>query len=101
MQVELLNTRSEATVADLAAVVANYVDNFYNVERCDSYLGKMSPTESETLWASPYSIPQPEQPRLGTAGTDQLDSCSGKAPTGLGRSASTPTSGTPRSSPAW
>ena len=39
MQVELLNTRRWATTIELAAAMADYIDNFYNVERRQSYLG--------------------------------------------------------------
>jgi putative transposase len=58
LQVELLNTRKWATTLELAAAIADYIDNFYNVERRHSYLGNISPTEFETLWTSTYSIPQ-------------------------------------------
>lgn len=58
MQVELLNTRRWATTIELAAAMADYIDNFYNAERRHSYLGNISPTEFETLWTSTYSIPQ-------------------------------------------
>jgi transposase InsO family protein len=58
MQVELLNTRKWATTLELAAAMADYIDNFYNVERRHSYLGNISPTEYETLWTSTYSVPQ-------------------------------------------
>ena len=44
--------------APLAAAMADYIDNFYNVERRHSYLGNISPTEFETLWTSTYSISQ-------------------------------------------
>lgn len=57
MQVEPLNTRKWATTIELAAAMADYIDNF-NVERRHSYLGNISPTEFETLWISTYSIPQ-------------------------------------------
>ena len=46
------------TTLELAAAIADYIDNFYNVERRHSYLGNISPTEFETLWTSTYSIPQ-------------------------------------------
>lgn len=49
MQVELLNTRRWATTIELAAAMADYIDNFYNGERRHSYLGNMSPAEFETL----------------------------------------------------
>jgi len=58
LQVELLNTRRWATTLELAAAMADYIDNFYNTERRHSYLGNISPTEYETLWTSTYSIPQ-------------------------------------------
>jgi putative transposase len=34
LQVELLNTRKWATTLELAASMADYIDNLYNVERC-------------------------------------------------------------------
>jgi putative transposase len=58
LQVELLNTRKWATTLELAAAMADYIDNFYNVERRHSYLGNISPTEFETLWTSTYPVPQ-------------------------------------------
>ncbi|MDT5064409.1 MAG: putative transposase, partial [Mycobacterium sp.] len=58
LQVELFKTRKMATTIELAAPMADYIDNFYNVERRHSYLGNISPTEFETLWTSTYSIPQ-------------------------------------------
>jgi putative transposase len=58
LQVELLNTRKWPTTLELAAAIADYIDNFYNVERRHSYLGNISPTEFETLWTSTHSIPQ-------------------------------------------
>jgi putative transposase len=58
LQVELLNTRKWATTLELAAAMADYIDNFYNVERRHSYLGNISPAEYETLWISTYSVPQ-------------------------------------------
>ena len=58
LQVELLNTRRWATTIELAAAMADYIDNFYNVERRHSYLGNISPAEFETLWTSTYSISQ-------------------------------------------
>lgn len=42
MQVELLNTRRWATTIELAAAMAEYIDNFYNAERRHSYLGNIS-----------------------------------------------------------
>jgi transposase InsO family protein len=58
LRVELLNTRKWATILELAAAMADYIHNFYNVERRHSYLGNISPTEFETLWTSTYSVPQ-------------------------------------------
>ena len=58
LQVELLNTRKWATTLELAAAMADYIDNFYNAERRHSYLGDISPTEFEALWTSTYSVPQ-------------------------------------------
>ena len=58
LQVELPNTRKWATTYELAAAIADYIDNFYNVERRHSYLGNISPTEYETLWTSTNLIPQ-------------------------------------------
>ena len=58
LQVELLNTRKWPTTFELAGAMADYIDNFYNVERRHSYLGNISPTEFETLWTSTNSIPQ-------------------------------------------
>jgi hypothetical protein len=77
LQVELLNTRKWATTLELAAALADYFDNFYNVERRHSYLGNTSPTKYETLWTSTYSVPQLAQPWLKTTGTDQVDSVTG------------------------
>lgn len=47
MQVELLNTRKWHTTIELVAAMADYVDNFYNVERRHSYLGNISPRSSK------------------------------------------------------
>jgi putative transposase len=58
LQVELLNTRKWSTTLELAAAMADYIDSFYNVERRDSCLGNISPTEFETIWTSTYSVPQ-------------------------------------------
>jgi len=38
--------------------MADYIDNFYDTERRHSYLGNISPTEFEMLWASMYLDPQ-------------------------------------------
>ncbi len=46
-----------ATTLELAAAIADYIDNFYNVERRHSYLGNISPTEFETVWTS-HAVPQ-------------------------------------------
>jgi putative transposase len=58
MQVELLNTRKWATTLELAAAMADYIDNFYNIERRHSYLGNISPAEYETLWTSSHPASQ-------------------------------------------
>ena len=58
MQVELRNPRKWATTLELAAAMADYIDNFYNTERPHSYLGNISPTGVETLWTSTYPVPQ-------------------------------------------
>ena len=58
MQVELLNTRRWATTLELAGAMADYIDNFYNVERRHSYLGNICPAEYETLWISLNSTSQ-------------------------------------------
>ena len=58
LQVELLNTRKWATTLELGAAMADYIDNFYNVERRHSYLGNISPAEFETLWISTNPVPQ-------------------------------------------
>jgi putative transposase len=49
VQVELLNTRKWSTTLELAAAMADYVDNFCNLERRHSYLGNISPTEFGTF----------------------------------------------------
>ena len=56
LQVELLNTRKWATTLELAAAIADYIDNFYNVERRHSYLGNIRTTEFKMLWTSTYSV---------------------------------------------
>ena len=58
LQVELLNTRKWATTLELGAAMADYIDNFYNVERRHSYLGNISPAEFETLWITTNPVPQ-------------------------------------------
>jgi putative transposase len=58
LQVELLNTRKWATTLELAGAMADYIDNFYNLERRHSYLGNISPAEFETLWTSTYPASQ-------------------------------------------
>jgi transposase InsO family protein len=58
LQVGLLNTRKWAITLELAVAMADYIDNFYNVERRHSYLATVSPTEFESLWTSIYSIPR-------------------------------------------
>jgi putative transposase len=58
LQVELLNARKWATTLELAAAMADYIDNFCNTARRHSYLGNISPTGFETLWTSKYPVPQ-------------------------------------------
>jgi putative transposase len=58
MQIELLNTRKWATTLELAGAMADYIDNFYNIERRHSYLGNISPAEYETLWTSSHPASQ-------------------------------------------
>jgi putative transposase len=58
LEVELLNTRKWATTLELSAAMADHIHNFYNIERCHSYLGNISRTEFETLWTSTHSVPQ-------------------------------------------
>jgi hypothetical protein len=51
--------RCQATLRRAGRVaIADYVDNFYNVERRHTYLDNIGPSEFEWLWASTYSIPQ-------------------------------------------
>jgi len=50
MQTELLNTRKWPTTLELTRAMADYIDNFYNVERRHSYLGNISPAAYESLW---------------------------------------------------
>lgn len=61
-----------AATFELAAAMADYIDNFCNTERRHSYLGNITPAEFETLWTSTYLIPQLAQLRLKTPGTDQF-----------------------------
>lgn len=49
MQVELLNTRIWATTLELAAAIADYIDNFYNIHHRHSYLSNISTTRPETF----------------------------------------------------
>ncbi|MGF6889030.1 transposase InsO family protein [Nocardia sp. GAS34] len=39
-------------------LVADYIDNFYNVRRRHSYLGHLSPAEYEMLWHDIQTSPQ-------------------------------------------
>lgn len=50
MQTELLDTRKWSTTLELTIAMADYIDNFYNVQRRHSYLGHLSPAEYEMLW---------------------------------------------------
>lgn len=47
LQVELLNTRKWRPPLELAAAMADCIDNFYNTERRHSYLGDISPQSSK------------------------------------------------------
>jgi putative transposase len=58
LQVELLDTRRWRTTIELAAAMADYIDNFYNVERRHSYLGNISPAAYETLWTTTHFASQ-------------------------------------------
>src|ERR1700722_20496462 len=56
MQVELPNTRKWATSIELAAAMADYIDNFYNAERRHSYLGNISPTTASGSGSKAWSV---------------------------------------------
>lgn len=43
LQTELLDTRKWATTLELTLAMADYIDNFYNLQRRHSYLGNISP----------------------------------------------------------
>jgi putative transposase len=58
LQTELLDTRRWATTLELTLAMADYIDNFYNIERGHSYLGKLSPAEYERLWQDIQPSPQ-------------------------------------------
>lgn len=58
MQTELLDTRKWSTTLELTAAMADYIDNFYNLERRHSYLGNISPAAYETLWHDIQPSPQ-------------------------------------------
>lgn len=58
MQTELLNTQKWSTTLELAAAMADYIDNFYNAERRHSYLGNLSPVDYEKLWHDTQPCPQ-------------------------------------------
>lgn len=58
MQTELLDTRKWSTTLELTVAMADYIDNFYNLQRRHSYLGNLSPTEYETLWQDIQTGPQ-------------------------------------------
>jgi len=51
LQTELLNTKKRSTTLELTAAMADHIDNFHNAERRHSYLGNISPSEYEKLWA--------------------------------------------------
>jgi transposase InsO family protein len=58
MQTELLNTKKWTTTLELAAAMADYIDNFYNPQRRHSYLGNTSPSDYEKLWSDIQPSPQ-------------------------------------------
>ena len=58
LQTELLNTRTWSTTLELMVAMADYIDNFHNLERRHSYLGNVSPAAYETLWHEVQSSPQ-------------------------------------------
>ena len=49
MQVELLNRKKWTTVVELSIAMADYIVNFYNVERRHSALGYLTPVEFEAV----------------------------------------------------
>ncbi|MFB9781228.1 MULTISPECIES: IS3 family transposase [Rhodococcus erythropolis group] len=58
LQTELLNTKKWSTTLELTAAMADHIDNFHNAERRHSYLGNISPSEYEKLWADIQPYPQ-------------------------------------------
>ena len=58
LQVDLLNTRKWGDHLRVGRGDGHCIDNFYNIERRQGYLGSISPTEFETLWTFIYSVPQ-------------------------------------------
>ena len=72
MQTELLNTRKWSTTLQLAAAVAEYFDNVYNVERRHSYLGNLSLVDYEKLWHYTQPNPQLSQSWLTAGGHIKL-----------------------------
>ena len=55
MQIELLNRQRWTTVVELAAAIADYIENFYNTQRRHSSLGYLTPQEFDDL----HSIQNP------------------------------------------
>lgn len=51
-QIELLNRKRWTTVVELSLAIANYIENFYNVERRHSSLRYFTPNEFEALQSS-------------------------------------------------
>lgn len=58
MQTELLDTRKWLTTLELTAAMADYIDNFYNLERRHSYPGNISPAPYENPWHDIQPSPQ-------------------------------------------
>lgn len=53
--------------------MADYINNFYIVERRHSYSGNIGPPEFQMLWTSIYSIIKLARSRLETTGADHMD----------------------------
>lgn len=58
MQVELLNRKKWTTVVKLSIAMADFIVNFYNVERRHSGLGYLAPKEFEAIESSenPFTL---------------------------------------------
>jgi putative transposase len=49
MQIELLNRQKWLTIVELTSAMADYIENFYNLERRHSSLNYLTPNEFEEL----------------------------------------------------